>query len=294
MNTININTQLAQRLIAAQFPQWRHLAVRPVVMSGWDNRTFHLGEEMLVRMPSAEHYASQVEKEHLWLPKLAPFLPVRISEPLAMGRPGEGYPWKWSIYRWLEGHAAVSAPIENINQFAKDLAQFLLALQSIPAMAGPLPGAHCFYRGGDLSIYDEETRKAITLLAGKVDVVAATKVWDAALETTWQKSPVWVHGDVSMGNLLVHNGRLCAVIDFGQLTLGDPACDLAIAWNFFQGESREVFRNTLALDKNTWARARGWTLWKALIVVAGITEANSSESDQWWRIIHDVLAEHEC
>ena len=287
-----IDEALVRRLVAPQFPQWKDLPVRSVKNQGWDNRTFHLGEDMLVRMPSAEHYAAQVEKEQRWLPKLAPLLPLPIPAPLAIGKPAEGYPWKWSINRWLPGEAATSAPIADLRDFAKSLAQFLLVLQRIDSTGGPLAGPHSFYRGGSLQNYDTETRQALVELSGKIDVHAATEVWETALATTWQGSPVWVHGDVSSGNLLVEDGQLCAVIDFGQLAIGDPACDLAIAWTFFEGESREVFRAMLPLDEGTWARGRGWTLWKFLIVAAGHTDWDAAEAAQPWRILEEVIADH--
>ncbi len=286
---MNIDTALVRRLIAAQFPKWKDLPIRPVVSSGWDNRTFHLGEKMVVRMPSAAEYAAQVEKEHKWLPKLAPLLPLLIPVPLAMGEPGEGYPWKWSIYRWLEGSPASSAPIADLSDFATNLAQFLIALQRIDSIGGPPPGPHSFYRGGELKIYDSETRRAIAALNGKIDARVAMEIWEAALATRWQGSPVWVHGDISPGNLLVQEGRLCAVIDFGQLAIGDPACDLAIAWTFFRGKSREVFRTMLPFDAGTWARGRAWALWKALIVAASFTSPNNAEALQCWRIIDEVI-----
>lgn len=287
-----IDLALVRHLVRTQFPKWKDLPIQSVALSGWDNRTFHLGKDMLVRMPSAEWYASQVEKEHRWLPRLAPFLPLPIPTPLALGDPDESYPWKWSIYRWLDGDSAAAAPIADLKQFAKSLAEFLIALQQIDTTGGPMPGPHSFYRGGALSTYDAETRKAISALKDKLDADTAIEIWETALATSWQKPPVWVHGDISAGNLLVKDGQLCAVIDFGQLVIGDPACDLAIAWTLFNGSNREVFRNRLPLDAATWARARAWTLWKSLIVAAGFTNPNNAESTQCWRIIEEVLAEH--
>jgi aminoglycoside phosphotransferase (APT) family kinase protein len=287
-----IDENLVRRLVACQFPQWKDFTIGPVARSGWDNRTFHLGEHMLVRMPSSKWYAAQVEKEQKWLPKLAPHLPLPIPVPLAMGEPGEGYTWKWSIYKWLEGETAATAQIANLRDFASDLAQFLSALQSIDATDGPMAGQHNFYRGGALTTYDAETRKAIAVLNAKIDVDAAIRIWEAALATRWSGPPVWVHGDISSGNLLLLDGRLSAVIDFGQLAVGDPACDLAIAWTLFEGESREVFRKMLPLDNDTWVRGRAWTLWKALIIAAGITDSNTAEAPQALRIIEVVLADH--
>lgn len=288
---VHINVSLVRRLIAAQFPQWKNLLVQPVKVGGWDNRTFHLGDQMLVRLPSAEEYAMKVEKEQMWLPRLAPLLPLQIPEPLEMGEPGDGYPWRWSIYRWIEGDTAASASIADLGDFATSLAQFLIALQRIDTTDGPLPGPHNFYRGGALATYDGETRQAIATLKGKIDIDAATNVWEGALATSWHGSPVWVHGDVSAGNLLVKEGKLNAVIDFGGLAVGDPACDLAITWTLFEGKSREAFCNLLLLDAGTWARGRAWTLWKALIVYAALPGTNPLERENARRVIEEVLAD---
>lgn len=294
--TIAIDCTLVQRLVAAQFPQWADLPVRAVARGGWCNRTFHLGDRMAVRLPSHEAYAASVEKEHHWLPKLQPSLPLPIPTPLALGLPALGYPWKWSVYTWLEGESAASLCMADLSRvainLAADLAAFLVALQGIDATGGPVAGAHNFQRGGLLSTYDAEVRVALAALKGRIDVDAATHVWEQALSTTWQRPPVWIHGDVSLGNLLVNNGRLCAVIDFGNLGIGDPACDLAMAWTLFHDESRDIFRARLALDPCTWARGRGWTLWKALIVAAGLTNTNAVEAADPWRVIETVIADH--
>jgi aminoglycoside phosphotransferase (APT) family kinase protein len=165
-------------------------------------------------------------------------------------------------------------------------------LQRIDPTDGPPPGLHNFHRGGRLATYDAQARNAIAALKGRIDADAATEIWEAALATAWHGSTVWIHGDVCRGNLLVREGLLSAVIDFGMLGVGDPACDLSIAWTLFEGESREAFRDQLPLDAGTWARGRAWTLWKALIVAAGITETNAIESAQPWRIIGEVLTDH--
>ncbi|NGX46272.1 MAG: hypothetical protein K940chlam2_01461 [Chlamydiae bacterium] len=282
-----IDELLVRRLVANQFPKWKELPVRPIIPGGWDNKTFRLGEEMVVRMPSGEEYAVQVEKEQRWLPKLAPHLPVAIPEPVAMGKPGEGYPFNWSIYRYLEGEPAAYAPIADLPA---GLAQFLAALQAVDATGGPPPGSHSFHRGGSLTIYDDETRRAISGLKDKIDAKRATQLWEEALATHWEKPPVWVHGDISAGNLLVQEGSLSAVIDFGQLTVGDPACDLAIAWTLFKGESRALFQAALPLDSGTWARGRAWALWKALITTSGIVETNSREGKECWCILEELLS----
>jgi aminoglycoside phosphotransferase (APT) family kinase protein len=289
---MNIDVTLVARLIAAQFPQWSDLTITALTPGGWDNRTFRLGDAMTVRLPSAAAYADQVAKEQRWLPALAPRLPLPIPAPLALGLPGEGYPWAWSVYRWLEGETVSAAPALDLNRLAADLADFLRALRRIDATDGPPPGAHNFQRGDPLSTYDAETRQAIAALGARVDARAVTDVWQAALAAAWSGPPVWVHGDVSAGNLLASGGRLSAVIDFGCCAIGDPACDLAIAWTLFEGESRAVFRRALPLDDGVWARARGWALWKALIVWARLPGANPLDAASSVRIVDDLIAEH--
>ncbi len=290
---VDINVSLVRRLIAVQFPQWADLPIEPVEVDGWDNTTFRLGARMTARLPSAARYAPQVEKEHRWLPKLGPLLPLPIPSPLAKGVPGEGYPFNWSVYRWLEGETATAERIADLRQFATTLADFLTALQRIDSASGPPPGWHNFFRGGPLTVYDAETRQAIAALDDRIDTDAASAVWEAALAATWHGSPVWLHGDVAAGNLLVKGGRLSAVIDFGTSGVGDPSCDLAIAWTLFGGESRDAFRAALQLDDATWARGRGWTLWKGLITLAEHIDTNPLEAGRARRVIDEVFADHE-
>ena len=259
---------LVRRLVDIQFPQWAELPLRAVDAQGNDNRTFRLGDTMSVRLPSAERYVAGVEKEHAWLPLLATQLPLAVPIPLVMGEPADGYPWRWSIYRWLDGETASVPRISSVPEFATALAEFLAALQRIDATGGPAAGAHSFFRGASLTHYDDETRAAIRTLGASIDAERVTQIWEAALASSWQAAPVWLHGDVQITNLLVKDGALSGVIDFGQCAVGDPACDLAIAWTAFAGESREVFKAGLPLDDATWARARGWALWKALIMQA--------------------------
>jgi aminoglycoside phosphotransferase (APT) family kinase protein len=288
----DINADLVRRLVAAQFPQWADLPIEPVRFGGWDNRTFHLGEEMSVRLPSAQGYAAQVEKEHRWLPGLAPHLPLPIPVPLAMGVPSEDYPWHWSVYRWLDGEVATIENIADLPEFAIALAQFLTALYRIDPRGGPPAGPHSFYRGGPLTVYDGETRQAIAVLGEQIDTEAAAAVWQAALGATWHGPPVWVHGDVAVGNLLVKEGRLSAVIDFGCSAVGDPACDLVIAWTLLSGESREAFRAAVPVDGAAWARGRGWALWKALITLAEYLDTDPPKATEARRVIEQVLADH--
>lgn len=284
-----ITVDLVRQLIDEQFPQWSALPIRPVAQSGWDNRTFHLGDRMTVRLPSHAAYAEQVAKEQRWLPLLAPQLPLPIPAPLRLGAPSDDFPWPWSIYSWIEGETALQASPTDLHQFATDLAAFLAALQAIDATGGPAPGVHNFWRGAPLDVYESEAREAIITLDDAIDGTRATAIIDRALASRWEGPPVWFHGDIAVGNLLVQDGRLSAVIDFGTSGVGDPACDLAIAWNLFTGGSRAIFREALPLDHATWERGAGWTLWKALIVVARMAGAIPAERDRQRRVLAEIL-----
>ena len=297
----DITAAVAARLVASQFPRWAGLPIRPVAADGWDNTTFRLGEELLVRLPSHKIYAPQVDKEHRWLPVLAPQLALSIPEPVALGAPDGDFPRPWSVYRWIKGQTAATGTIESLSEFAAGVAGFLAALQGIDAAGGPKAGEHNFFRGGPLGTYDRDTRQAIDRLRGDLDTDAATALWDAALCSAWDEPPVWVHGDMAPSNLLVEHGVLTAVIDFGCAAIGDPACDLVMAWTFFANESAEAFRRQLELDDATWMRARGWALWKALITLAqgkreGTSAAAAAHRAGWRRnpreVIEVLLAEH--
>lgn len=289
-----IDEHLARRLVDGQFPQWANLPIAPVECDGWDNRTFRLGREMTVRLPSGEWYALQVEKEQRWLPILAPRLPLPIPVPVARGAPAAGYPYPWSVYRWLDGRPASEPAIRDPVEFATALAGFLVALGRVDAAGGPAPGRHNFYRGGPLSTYADETVRSIDALGAEIPRDAVLRVWDDATAASWEGDPVWFHGDVAVGNLLVRDGELAAVIDFGTCGVGDPACDTVIAWTLLSGASRDGFRRVLGVDADTWSRGRGWALWKALITLAGALEGDDRAAAALPR--HDierVLADHD-
>jgi aminoglycoside phosphotransferase (APT) family kinase protein len=287
-----VDEQLARRLVDSQFPQWAGLPLRPVDLGGWDNRTFRLGDELSVRLPSSASYRLQVEKEQRWLPVLAPALPLPIPEPVAEGRPGEGYPFAWSVYRWLAGTPAAVAAIADEVAFARALAAFLVALGRAGARGGPEPGEHNFLRGAHVSVYGEETERAIAALGAEIPRDDVRRVWEAALATRWEHEPVWFHGDVAVGNLLLREGRLAAVIDFGSSGVGDPACDTVIAWTLLDGASRDAFRAQYGGDAGVWARGRGWALWKALITLVGyLDDGDDRMAADQHRIIRAVIAD---
>lgn len=194
--------------------------------------------------------------------------------------------------RWIDGRPASAGRIADLDAFADDVAAFLRALWGADVPGGPPAGAHSFYRGGDLAVYDRETRAALTTLGKRIDRAAASTVWAEALAATWTPAPVWFHGDVAVGNLLVDDaGRLSAVLDFGTCGVGDPACDLVIAWTLFDGPSRERFRRRTALDDTAWARAKGWALWKALITLAALDSTpadRAAASLRFGRVLDDA------
>jgi aminoglycoside phosphotransferase (APT) family kinase protein len=266
------DASLVRRLLAAQFPDWADLPIERVPSAGTDNAIYRLGDDMAVRLPRIEWADGQVEREHEWLPRLAPHLPLAIPYQLAMGGPAEGYPWRWAVYRWLEGDNATHDRIADLGQAATDLAHFIAALQRIDPTDGPREGRS---RGVPLAERDGATREAIAALHGVLDTDAATSQWEEALRApVWPGPGVWLHGDLNEGNLLARDGRLHAVIDFGTMAVGDPACDLMVAWTLLTAETREVFRAALPLDDATWVRGRGWALSWALIVLPYYTKTN--------------------
>lgn len=292
-NEMEINLTLVKRLISAQFPQWADLPIEPVISAGTDNAIYRLGEEMAVRLPRAEWAIGQVEKEQRWLPGLAPLLPIPIPVPLALGMPADGYPWHWSVYRWLEGENATVRRVEDEGHAAAALAHFITAMQRIDSAGGPPPGPHNSGRGVPLAERAASVRAAITTLHSIVDTYAATAVWEAALQApVWHGKPVWLHGDLHPGNVLVEQGRLSAVIDFGTLGVGDPACDLMVAWTLLSAQGRNLFRAALPIDDATWLRGSGWALSFGLIALAYYLDTNPVLAGISRRAIDEVLADY--
>jgi aminoglycoside phosphotransferase (APT) family kinase protein len=283
---VDTDVPLVRRLLSAQFPEWAELRIERVESAGTDNAIYRLGEDMAVRMPRIDWATGAVGKDR-WLPKLAPLLPLAIPVPIARGTPGEGYPWDWSIVSWVEGEIATLGRITDLHEAATDLAQFATALHRINFQGGP-PAT----RGVPLATRDEPVRDAIASLHGKLDSGAVTAAWDAALRAPlWDGPQVWVHGDLYDGNLIAKGGRLHAVIDWGGLGMGDPACDLIAAWSLFSGESREVFRAAVSVDDATWARGRGWALSVALIAIPYYEHTNPVIVANSWHKIAEVLAD---
>ncbi|GAB3520601.1 aminoglycoside phosphotransferase family protein [Arthrobacter monumenti] len=286
---MEISTELVRRLISEQFPQWNHLPVEPVAQQGWDNRTFRLGEELTVRLPSAEGYVAGVEKEDRVLPFLAAQLPLAVPVPVSTGRPGPDYPFPWSVRRWLPGDTVESRPVSDRSALAEELGNTLAALRAIRTDEGPAAGRHSFFRGCHPSVYSDEVQDALAKLSDDVDVAACRKIWVDATASAWHQDPVWFHGDVAVGNILVQNGRLSALIDFGTCGVGDPACDLVMAWTYFTGDERQIFRKAVGLPDDVWRRARGWALWKALVTMAGLSSPDPEGAQR--RLLAEILTD---
>ena len=287
---VNTDVSLVRRLLTSQFPQWANLAIKPVDSAGTDNAIFRLGNDMSVRLPRIDWAQGQVDKEHEWMPRLAPNLPLHIPIPLAKGKPDLGYPYNWSVYQWLEGENASIEEIINPCQTATELAQFITNLQQIDTKGAPLAEEHNL-RGVPLKNRDQITRESIAKLKRMIDTSAALAVWEEALKAPkWNHKPVWFHGDLLIGNILFDQGRLSAVIDFGGSGVGDPACDLMIAWSLFSGESRDVFHKQLNIDDATWTRGRGQALSQAVIFIPYYLNTNPVGVRYAQRMINEILA----
>jgi len=286
---IETDAALVRRLLAGQFPQWADLPIDLVVSYGTDHDIYRLGDRLAARLPRIGWATKQAAKEREWLPKLAPHLPLALPVQLARGDPADGPPFEWSIYEWLPGENA-NGTIDDLEQAAVDLAAFVTALRRIDATDAPhRPRGG---RGAPLAELDETVRRSIAELGDRIDGAAALRSWDESLDAAeWDGEGVWVHGDLLPGNLLVVDGRLSAVIDFGGLTVGDPACDLQPAWNVFEGESRLRYRAELQVDDASWLRGRGWALFQAAVALPYYWDTNPGMIRQASHAVSQVLAD---
>jgi aminoglycoside phosphotransferase (APT) family kinase protein len=283
---LHTNVDLVRRLLKAQFPEWAGLPVERVSSSGTDNALYRLGDDKVVRLPLIDWARDGVEKDARWLSVLAPLLPVAVPELLGRGKPAESFPWEWGVYRWLEGENPLVQALAEPEALARDIAGFVQALRRLDLADAPASS-----RGEPLIERDDATRAAIALLEGMIDTEAAAAIWDAALETAaWRGPPVWLHGDLLRGNLLLRDGRLAGVIDWSLLGLGDPAADLIVAWSVLPSEARDVFRAELGVDDTTWARGRGLALSVALIQLPYYKDTNPELAANARHVITEALA----
>lgn len=272
---IEADVELVRRLLAAQAPQWVDLPLTTVASAGVNHGIFRLGEHLTVRVPQSEWVANHVRKEHRWLPQFVGRLPLEVPSIAAAGVPDDHFPWHWSVYGWLAGREAVeSAPLDE-RATALALADLVRELHLVPTSNGPRAGLHSGLRGTPLPVRDDVVRAALVSIPGQFDVPAATAAWEAALRVpAWRQSPVWIHGDMHPGNLLVREGALSGLVDWEMMCVGDPALDLSGAWMVLSDAGRQVMRNALPLDDHTWARARGWALCIGVIAAAYYHDSN--------------------
>jgi aminoglycoside phosphotransferase (APT) family kinase protein len=286
---IHTDIALVRRLLARQFPQWADLKIELVASYGTDHDIYRLGDHLAARLPRIGWATKQAATETEWLPRFAPHLPLALPLQLAMGHPAKGYPFDWSVYEWLPGENA-NGTIDDLDQAAVDLAAFVKALRRVDTSgAHPRPPQG---RGGPLKEYDEQVRRSITQLGERIGGDATLRSWEESLGApAWDGAEVWVHGDLLPGNLLVVDGRLSAVIDWGGLNVGDPACDLQPAWNVFVGDRGVRFRAELDVDDASWLRGRGWALYQAVSALAYYWETNPGMIRQASHALAQVLAD---
>jgi aminoglycoside phosphotransferase (APT) family kinase protein len=276
LDEVDIDERLVLRLLAEQFPQWAGLPLVRAEPAGTVSAIFRLGEDLAVRLARRHGPTQPADKESEWLPRLGPVVPLEIPVPVARGHPTDGYPWFWDVVTWVRGE---SVPVEAIDpiEAAHDLAGFVAALQRVDPAGAPAG------RGIPLRERDEEIRYWLARFRGDP---AAGRAWDRALTMPpWDGPPVWHHGDLDARNWVVRDGRISGVIDWGSMGVGDPACDVMVAWKLHSAEARDAFREALPTDDATWERARGWALSQAVAILAYYTPENNpvlyDEAERW-------------
>jgi aminoglycoside phosphotransferase (APT) family kinase protein len=289
---VEIGAELVRQLVDTQFPEWSTLPLRRWEQAGSDHVIYRLGDRLAVRLPRGNWAAGQARKEHTWLPRLAPRLPLAVPAPVGFGEAALGYPWSWSVARWLDGEAVEPQRLADSEPTARDLADFLIALQRLPSPESFAVGPHPELRRRTLAAKDDQVRTSIAAVAAVFDADALTRVWERALAApAWSGEQVWCHGDFHVGNLLMKRGRVTAVLDFGGLGYGDPACDLDIAFTLMTARTRAVFRAALGLDGAAWIRGRGWALAGGVTAYATYAATEPRIAAQTRRQITEVLAE---
>ncbi len=287
VDEVHIDVSLVRRMVAAQFPRWADLPISAVRSTATVNAIYRLGDCLYARLPRVRAWAQDLDKEWHWLPKLAPRLSLRVPEPVGKGQPSSSYPFSWAIYRWIDGQPYSDELVDDEQLAARDLAQFVVELRRIDRVTGAP-------RGGrkPLRELDAVTRGAIESARSVIDSDAATAAWERALQApAWRGRPVWIHTDLLRPNVLVHGGRLCAVIDFGGVGVGDPAADVIAAWSVFGRTGRGMFRGALDVDDGTWNRARGFALHQAAMIIPYYSETNPKFVELAKGTVEEVLAD---
>jgi aminoglycoside phosphotransferase (APT) family kinase protein len=284
---VDIDAGLVSRLVAAQFPRLASLPIGEAKSTGTVNAIYRLGDHLYARLPRVGEWARDLEKEWHWLPKLSPHLTLRVPEPVGKGHPAGPYPFPWAIYRWIDGQPYAGELVDDERQAARDLARFVAELRRIDPAGAP--------RGGrrPLRELDAATRAAIESSRGVIDGDAAIVAWEHALAApAWEGTPVWIHTDLLRPNVLVRDGRLCTVIDFGGVGVGDTAADVIAAWSVLGHPGRETFRDALGVDDGTWNRARGYALHQAAMIIPYYDETNPGLVALAKRTVEEVLADY--
>ena len=285
---VRTDAHLVRRLIEGQFPRWSGLPIEPIAPAGTDNALYRLGSDWVARLPKIAWAVPELELRAEWLPRLAPGLSHPVAMPFVIGEPAHGYPWRWSVYRWLDGRNPVAGDVDQPESLAADLAEFVLSLRSLDSTGGPRAG---FCRDAPLRQRDEPTRAAIANLAAEIETDAVTAAWDASLAVPDSTSPeVWLHADLAPGNILTIEGRLSGVLDFTP-GVGLPDCELIVAWNLLPPAGRAVLRSALDVDNEAWTRGRGWALTIALLQLDYYRDTNPSLAANARHVIGAVIAD---
>jgi aminoglycoside phosphotransferase (APT) family kinase protein len=285
---VPIDSELVTRLLRDQFPEWSDLPLARVESGGTVNAIYRLGPEMAIRLPLAEWGIESLHREFVWAPRLAPHLPLEVPRPLVRGEAGHGYPFPWSIHRWIEGHIALPEHLGDAALAALDVAGFVRALQAVDTAGAPANT----HRGGPLAAANVATRAAIEACEGLIETAAVLKIWERALGAPpWDRPAVWTHGDLWYSNLLVVGGRVTAVLDFGGAGAGDPAIDTLPAWSLCDSMTRPLFRSEIGVDDATWERGRGWAVSMAAQALPYYLDANPVIVGNARRMIDQLLIE---
>lgn len=287
---VDIDSDLVRRLVAQQFPVFSELPVSALQTTGTVNAIYRLGADLCVRLPRVARWAGGLDRECTWLPRLARGLTLQVPEPVAKGAPTSEYPFSWAIFRWIQGQPYAADRVDDERQVAADLAQFVAQLRrnDLPPLNDETP-----YGGRPpLAEQDAATRKWIAQSGDLIDGPAVTAAWDDALTgPAWDGTYSWIHSDLAPPNLLVADGRLRAVIDFGATGLGDPAADLNPAWSVFGQAGRTIFRHLVGADDDCWRRGRGIAISIAVGLVPYYLVSNPALSALGQRMLREIVAD---
>jgi len=256
VDEVETDAALVRALLVSQYPQWADLPIERVASAGTDNAIYRLGEDLAVRLPRIHWAVDNVAKEQRWLPVLAPQLPLPVPLPVAAGEPEDAFPYPWGVVQWLPGEMATLDRLDAPAGAARELASFVRALRKVDTTGGPKHG-----RGFPVRLADDVLRTNVAGLHGEVDADAVLTAWERVLAVADHDGPpTWFHGDLAYLNLLVRDGRISAVIDWGTCAVGDPAIDTIVAWSLFDAEARDAYRDALGCDDAEWERGKGWVL----------------------------------